>query len=172
MSPGSRFLVGSCVATCGAEFSIELLLKCINGGAQAVKIAMVKMPIMPQNLFISPQVQIFLSFHRRWTHSICSTLGLLSLSCKLDSSCFVLGQSARRMWRICLFWCLLDSAGGALGLWLIGYAPAYRGKDNNFIKLFVGDSGFFLSLSDIDLKFWCTSWCLFFTSFACFVLLT
>ncbi len=67
-----------------------------------------------------------------------------------------------------LLWCLLDSAGGAFGFWSIGYALAYGGDDASLGKTFVGNSGFFLSLSgDIDLAFWCASWCLFLTSCAC-----
>lgn len=65
-----------------------------------------------------------------------------------------------------LLWCLLDSSGGAFGFWSIGYALAYGGDDNTLNKTFVGNSGFFLATSDIDLAFWyafkiCTPHCMF-----------
>jgi ammonia channel protein AmtB len=53
-----------------------------------------------------------------------------------------------------LLWCLLDSSGGAFGFWSIGFALAYGGDDNTLNKTFVGNSGFFLATSDIDLAFW------------------
>jgi Amt family ammonium transporter len=53
-----------------------------------------------------------------------------------------------------LLWCLLDSSGGAFGFWSIGYALAYGGDNNTLNKTFVGNSGFFLATSDIDLAFW------------------
>jgi Amt family ammonium transporter len=52
-----------------------------------------------------------------------------------------------------LLWNLLDSAGGAIGFWSIGYAFAYGGEDINKGKTFIGNAGFFLT-GDTDMEFW------------------
>ena len=51
-----------------------------------------------------------------------------------------------------LLWNLLDSAGGALGFWSLGYAFAYGGDDPGKGWTFIGNRGFFLS-DDIDMEF-------------------
>jgi len=53
-----------------------------------------------------------------------------------------------------LLWNLLDSAGGALAFWSIGFALAYGGDDPTMPKTFVGNSGFFLATPGIDYHFW------------------
>ncbi|KAL7540107.1 hypothetical protein ACHAXR_009863 [Thalassiosira sp. AJA248-18] len=52
-----------------------------------------------------------------------------------------------------LLWNLLDSAGGALGFWSLGYAFAYGGDDIDKGKTFIGNAGFFLT-GDTDMEFW------------------
>jgi len=52
-----------------------------------------------------------------------------------------------------LLWNLLDSAGGAVGFWSLGYAFAYGGDDDSKGWTFIGNRGFFLS-DDVDLEFW------------------
>jgi len=51
-----------------------------------------------------------------------------------------------------LLWNLLDSAGGAVGFWSLGYAFAYGGDDDSKGWTFIGNRGFFLS-DDVDLEF-------------------
>ncbi len=53
-----------------------------------------------------------------------------------------------------LLWNLLDSAGGALAFWSIGFALAYGGDTPGGPKTFVGNTGFFLATEGIDLHFW------------------
>ena len=59
-----------------------------------------------------------------------------------------------------LLWNLLDSAGGALAFWSIGYALAYGGDDLSKPVSFVGNTGFFLATPGIDLHFWYAPRCL------------
>lgn len=48
-----------------------------------------------------------------------------------------------------ILWNLLDSCGGGLAFWSIGYALAYGGDDSNDLsKTFVGNKGFFLQGDD------------------------
>ncbi len=56
-----------------------------------------------------------------------------------------------------LLWNLLDSAGGALAFWSIGYALAYGGDTPGGPVTFVGNTGFFLATQGIDLHFWYVS---------------
>ena len=59
-----------------------------------------------------------------------------------------------------LLWNLLDSAGGAVAFWSIGYALAYGGDDVDKPVSFVGNTGFFLAAPGIDLHFWYAHRCL------------
>jgi Amt family ammonium transporter len=52
-----------------------------------------------------------------------------------------------------ILWNLLDSCGGGLAFWSVGYAFAYGG-DNAGSKTFVGNAGFFLQGDDIRLENW------------------
>lgn len=52
-----------------------------------------------------------------------------------------------------ILWNLLDSCGGGLTFWAVGYAFAYGG-DNDGDKTFVGNKGFFLKGDDIRLENW------------------
>ena len=54
-----------------------------------------------------------------------------------------------------ILWNLLDSCGGGLAFWSIGYALAYGGDDSEDLsKTFVGNKGFFLKGDDIRLENW------------------
>lgn len=53
-----------------------------------------------------------------------------------------------------LLWNLLDSAGGAVAYWTIGYAFSYGGDDcSSSRKTFIGNLNFF-TMNDIDYSFW------------------
>lgn len=53
-----------------------------------------------------------------------------------------------------ILWNLLDSCGGGLAFWAVGYAFAYGGDDANSGKTFIGNSGFFLANDHIQFKMW------------------
>jgi Amt family ammonium transporter len=54
-----------------------------------------------------------------------------------------------------ILWNLLDSCGGGLAFWSVGYALAYGGDDpEDEDKTFVGNKGFFLKGDDIRLENW------------------
>ena len=62
-----------------------------------------------------------------------------------------------------LLWNLLDSCGGGLAFWAVGYAFAYGGDNDGVIeKTFIGNRGFFLQNDEIRLENW-----LFQFAFAC-----
>ena len=62
-----------------------------------------------------------------------------------------------------ILWNLLDSAGGGLAFWAVGYAFAYGGDGaEGTDKTFIGNRGFFLQNEDIRLENW-----LFQFAFAC-----
>lgn len=52
-----------------------------------------------------------------------------------------------------ILWNLLDSCGGGLAFWAVGYAFAYGGDDDG-PKTFVGTRGFFLKGDDIQFENW------------------
>ena len=52
-----------------------------------------------------------------------------------------------------ILWNLLDSCGGGLAFWAVGYAFAYGGDDAGN-KTFIGNTNFFLSDPDTPLHFW------------------
>jgi len=52
-----------------------------------------------------------------------------------------------------ILWNLLDSCGGGLAFWSVGYAFAYGGDDEGS-KTFIGNKGFFLKGDDIHLESW------------------
>jgi len=52
-----------------------------------------------------------------------------------------------------ILWNLLDSAGGGLAFWAVGFAFAYGGDDGGK-KTFIGNTNFFLSDPDTNLAFW------------------
>lgn len=52
-----------------------------------------------------------------------------------------------------ILWNLLDSCGGGLAFWAVGYAFAYGGDDDG-PKTFIGNRGFFLATDDIDYESW------------------
>ena len=52
-----------------------------------------------------------------------------------------------------ILWNLLDSCGGGLAFWAVGYAFAYGGDDEGD-KTFIGNSGFFLASGDVALHNW------------------
>jgi Amt family ammonium transporter len=52
-----------------------------------------------------------------------------------------------------ILWNLLDSCGGGLAFWAVGYAFAYGGDDDGD-KTFIGNKGFFLNDDSIDLESW------------------
>lgn len=53
-----------------------------------------------------------------------------------------------------ILWNLLDSAGGGLTFWAVGYAFAYGGDLQYGPKTFVGNTNFFLMNDDVDYSFW------------------
>ena len=53
-----------------------------------------------------------------------------------------------------LLWNLLDSCGGGLAFWAVGYAFAYGGDDASKGTTFIGNSGFFLASGDIEFHNW------------------
>ena len=62
-----------------------------------------------------------------------------------------------------ILWNLLDSCGGGIAFWAVGYAFAYGGDNESSTKTFVGSQGFFLQ-GDDDIQF--ESW-FFQFAFAC-----
>lgn len=52
-----------------------------------------------------------------------------------------------------ILWNLLDSSGGGLAFWAVGYAFAYGGDDGGKMT-FIGNTNFFLSDPDTPLHFW------------------
>jgi Amt family ammonium transporter len=52
-----------------------------------------------------------------------------------------------------ILWNLLDSCGGGLAFWSVGYAFAYGGDDDGS-KTFVGNAGFFLKGDNIRMENW------------------
>lgn len=52
-----------------------------------------------------------------------------------------------------ILWNLLDSCGGGLAFWAVGYAFAYGGDDENGDKTFIGSSNFFLR-DGVDFEQW------------------
>ena len=61
-----------------------------------------------------------------------------------------------------ILWNLLDSAGGGIAYWCVGYAFSYGGDDASLPKTFVGNTDFFVRNSDTLLEFWFFEW-----AFAC-----
>jgi len=53
-----------------------------------------------------------------------------------------------------ILWNLLDSAGGGLAFWAVGYAFAYGGDVQDAPKTFVGNTNFFLMNDDVSYEFW------------------
>ena len=53
-----------------------------------------------------------------------------------------------------LLWNLLDSAGGGLAFWSVGYAFAYGGDGDAGGKTFVGNKGFFMQGDEIRFEYW------------------
>jgi Amt family ammonium transporter len=54
-----------------------------------------------------------------------------------------------------ILWNLLDSCGGGLAFWAVGYAFAYGGDDSDSSeKTFIGNTGFFLANGNIDFESW------------------
>jgi ammonium transporter, Amt family len=55
-----------------------------------------------------------------------------------------------------ILWNLLDSCGGGLAFWAVGFAFTYGGDDpNNPARTFIGNTEFFLgSFSPVSLQFW------------------
>ena len=53
-----------------------------------------------------------------------------------------------------ILWNLLDSAGGGLAFWTVGYAFAYGGEVQGAPKTFVGNTNFFLMNDDVSYEFW------------------
>jgi ammonium transporter, Amt family len=56
-----------------------------------------------------------------------------------------------------LLWNLLDSAGGGLAFWSVGYAFAYGGDIdlvNDGVSTFVGTQGFFMQHDTIRFENW------------------
>ena len=60
-----------------------------------------------------------------------------------------------------ILWNLLDSCGGGLSFWAVGYAFAYGGEDGG-PKTFIGNTGFFIRNHDISYEFFFFQW-----AFAC-----
>jgi Amt family ammonium transporter len=52
-----------------------------------------------------------------------------------------------------ILWNLLDSCGGGLAFWAVGYAFAYGGDDDGD-PTFIGNEGFFLANGKIDFESW------------------
>lgn len=52
-----------------------------------------------------------------------------------------------------ILWNLLDSCGGGLAFWAIGYGLAYGGDEEGGAKTFIGSDNFFLT-GDVDYEFW------------------
>ena len=52
-----------------------------------------------------------------------------------------------------LLWNLLDSAGGCIAFWSVGYAFAYGGDDPNRGTTFIGNTNFFL-MAGVDMEQW------------------
>jgi len=57
-----------------------------------------------------------------------------------------------------MLWNLLDSAGGGISYYCVGYAFAYGSDGNETVKTFVGTSQFFLAGSDINYSFFFFQW--------------
>lgn len=53
-----------------------------------------------------------------------------------------------------ILWNLLDSCGGGLAFWAVGYAFAYGGDDPTGDPTFIGNRGFFLANGEIELHNW------------------
>lgn len=53
-----------------------------------------------------------------------------------------------------LLWNLLDSCGGGIAFWAVGYAFAYGGDVQGGPKTFVGNTDFFLMYDNVDFAFW------------------
>ena len=53
-----------------------------------------------------------------------------------------------------ILWNLLDSCGGGLAFWAVGYAFAYGGDVQGGAKTFVGNTNFFLMNGDVAYEFW------------------
>lgn len=53
-----------------------------------------------------------------------------------------------------ILWNLLDSCGGGLAFWAIGYALAYGGDSLLGPNTFVGDRGFFMQNDEIRFENW------------------
>lgn len=51
-----------------------------------------------------------------------------------------------------ILWNLLDSCGGGIAFWAVGYAFAYGGENDTAEKTFIGNQGFFLQ-GDDDIRF-------------------
>lgn len=174
-------LLKTCVATHGSEFSINLL-ECINDGTEAVSVLEVQssksiryvccsnnlttLHVSSPHLifFISPDylslaLDINIIQARADLMSGVDTFyllisGALVYFMQIGFAMLCAGSIREKNVKNILLWCLLDSSGGAFGFWSIGYAFAYGGDDNTLNKTFVGNSGFFLATSDIDLAFW------------------
>ena len=53
-----------------------------------------------------------------------------------------------------ILWNLLDSCGGGIAFWTVGYAFAYGGDLQGGPKTFVGNTNFFLMNDDVAYEFW------------------
>jgi ammonium transporter, Amt family len=53
-----------------------------------------------------------------------------------------------------LGWNLMDSCGGGLAYWAVGYAFSYGGDLDDGPKTFVGSKGFFLKGDPVRYEFW------------------
>jgi Ammonium Transporter Family len=56
--------------------------------------------------------------------------------------------------KIVILWNLLDSAGGGIAFWAVGYAFAYGGDSKEGGKTFIGTQGFFLQNDEIRFENW------------------
>ena len=150
-------LIDSCVETHGADFSVNLL-ECVHDGSQAVSTNRA-VGIMPKFFYCSHNCSTLIQARDDLISGVDTFYllyaGSLVFFMQIGFALLCAGSIREKNVKNVLLWCLLDSSGGALGYWAMGYAIAYGGDDASKDKTFVGNSGFFLTTPDIDLGFWC-----------------
>lgn len=120
----------SCLTTHGPDVSVELL-QCVSDKAQAASADLVR-GVDTFYLIFAGALVFFMQFG-------------FAMLCA--------GSIREKNVKNVLLWNLLDSAGGAVGFWSLGYAFAYGGDDLEKGKTFIGSAGFFLS-QDTPMEVW------------------
>lgn len=127
-------MTSSLFETCAAVYSDDIngLIKCVSDGSEK-----------NMNSFASGVDTFYLLF-----------AGALVYFMQTGFAMLCAGSIRSKNVKNVLLWNLLDSCGGAVGFWTVGYAFAYGGDDPSLGKTFIGNKNFFLMDDEGDLQLW------------------